>query len=260
MKWLWSEWPQVEGRIWSSGHTVLLLDYDGTLAPISRVPEEATVSAPMKSLLRRLSRSSRVTVALISGRPLANLRQLVGLRNLTYVGNHGLEMLHQGRRTGVIVPRFSREALSRVRPILASLVKDVPGASLEDKELSLAFHYRRLRASEVARLKTGIRLAVLPFVRSGGLSLLNGRKIIEVRPGLNWTKGDAALCLVKRMRHRRLLPIYIGDDRTDEDAFDVLIDGITIRVGAHHRSKARYYVRNVREVAELLEWIADQLA
>jgi len=133
MKWLWSEWPQVEGRIWSSGHTVLLLDYDGTLAPIARVPEEARVPAPMKSLLRRLSRSSRVTVALISGRPLANLRQLVGVRNLTYVGNHGLEMWHRGRCTSVAVPGRSREALSRIRPTLAGLVKDVPGARLEDK-------------------------------------------------------------------------------------------------------------------------------
>jgi trehalose 6-phosphate phosphatase len=260
MKWLWSEWPQVEGRIWSSGHTVLLLDYDGTLAPIARVPEEARVPAPMKSLLRRLSRSSRVTVALISGRPLANLRQLVGVRNLTYVGNHGLEMWHRGRCTSVAVPGRSREALSRIRPTLAGLVKDVPGARLEDKGLSLALHYRLAPTSQVARLKAGIRRAALPFVRSGGLSLLNGRKIIEVRPGLNWTKGDAALCLVKRMRGRRLLPICIGDDRTDEDAFGALIDGITIRVGAHRRSKARYYVRNVREVAVLLEWIATQLA
>jgi trehalose 6-phosphate phosphatase len=169
-------------------------------------------------------------------------------------------MWHRGRRTSVAVPGRSREALSRIRPTLAGLVKDVPGARLEDKGLSLALHYRLAPTSQVARLTAGIRRAALPFVRSGGLSLLNGRKIIEVRPGLNWTKGDAALCLIKRMRGRRLLPICIGDDRTDEDAFGALIDGITIRVGAHRRSKARYYVRNVREVAVLLEWIATQLA
>jgi trehalose 6-phosphate phosphatase len=260
MKWLWSEWPQVEGRIWSSGHTVLLLDYDGTLAPIARVPEEARVPAPMKSLLRRLSRSSRLTVALISGRPLANLRQLVGVRNLTYVGNHGLEMWHRGRCTSVAVPGRSREALSRIRPTLASLVKGVPGARLEDKGLSLGLHYRQVHTSHVVRLKAGIRKAVLPFLQSGELSLLNGKKVIEVRPGLTWTKGNAVLCLVKLMRHRGLLPVYIGDDRSDEDAFSVLINGLTIRVGAHRRSKARYYVQNVREVVTFLEWMATRLA
>jgi len=260
MKWLWSEWPQVEGRIWSSGHTVLLLDYDGTLAPIARVPEEARVPAPMKSLLRRLSRSSRVTVALISGRPLANLRQLVGVRNLTYVGNHGLEMWHRGRCTSVAVPGRSREALSRIRPTLASLVKGVPGARLEDKGLSLALHYRLARASQVACLKAGIGREARPFVRSGALTVMNGKKVIEVRPCLNWTKGDATLRLMKRVRRRSLLPIYIGDDQTDETAFRMLRGGITIRVGMHRRSRAQYYVRGVGEVLQFLEWILARYA
>jgi trehalose 6-phosphate phosphatase len=260
MKWLWSEWPQVEGRIWSSGHTVLLLDYDGTLAPIARVPEEARVPAPMKSLLRRLSRSSRVTVALISGRPLANLRQLVGVRNLAYVGNHGLEMWHRGRCTSVAVPGRSREALSRIRPRCAGLVEDVPGASLEDKGLSLAVHYRLARAGQVARLKAGIGREVRPFVRSGALTVMNGKKVIEVRPCLNWTKGHATLRLMKRVRRRSLLPIYIGDDQTDETAFRMLRGGITIRVGMHRRSKAQYYVRGVGEVLQFLEWILARYA
>jgi trehalose 6-phosphate phosphatase len=260
MKWLWSEWPQVEGRIWSSGHTVLLLDYDGTLAPIARVPEEARVPAPMKSLLRRLSRSSRVTVALISGRPLANLRQLVGVRNLTYVGNHGLEMWHRGRCTSVAVPGRSREALSRIRLTLAPLVKGVPGARLEDKGLSLALHYRLARASQVACLKAGIGREVRPFVRSGALTVMNGKKVIEVRPCLNWTKGDATLRLMKRVRRRSLLPIYIGDDQTDETAFRMLRGGITIRVGMHRRSRAQYYVRGVGEVLQFLEWIRARYA
>lgn len=260
MEWLWSRWPQEEKRILGSGHALVLLDYDGTLTPIASSPEQARLPPAIKSVLRRLSLIPRVTVALISGRPLAELRRLVGLSNLTYVGNHGLEMWQRGRGTAVVVPRSSREALSRVRPILASLVKDVPGARLEDKGLSLSLHYRLVRTSHVAGLKAEIRRAVGPFIRSDMLSLLKGKKIIEVRPGLNWTKGDAVLRLVKRMRHQRLLSIYIGDDRTDEDAFDALIDGITIRVGAHRRSKARYYVRNVGEVAAFLEWIASRLA
>jgi trehalose 6-phosphate phosphatase len=250
----------VKQRILRSDHTLVFLDYDGTLTAIAPSPEQATLPSSTRSLLQRLSRNPRVTVALVSGRPLTNLRQLVRVRNLSYVGNHGLEMWHRGRRTAVVVPKCSREALSCVRPTLARLVTDIPGASLEDKGLSLSLHYRRVLASHVAGLKAGIRKAVLPFLQSGDLSLLNGKKVIDVRPGLTWTKGNAVLCLVKLMRRRGLLTIYIGDDRTDEDAFAKLIDGLTIRVGAHRRSKARYYVQNVKEVVTFLERMATRLA
>jgi len=260
MVWLWSQLLQIEEMIRRSGHTLLLLDYDGTLTPITSLSAQARLPSATKSVLRTLSRSPRVTVAVISGRSLVTLRQLVGVRNLTYVGNHGLDMWCRGRRTAVVVPKCSREALSWVRPTLASLVTDIPGASLEDKGLSLALHYRPVLASHVAGLKAGIRKAVLPFLQSGDLSLLNGKKVIEVRPGLTWTKGNAVLRLVKLMRRRGLLPIYIGDDRTDEDAFAMLINGLTIRVGAHRRSKARYYVQNVREVVTFLERMATRLA
>ena len=243
-------------RILRSGHTLLFLDYDGTLTPIAPSPEQATLPSSTRSVLQRLSRNPRVTVALVSGRPLANLRQLVRVRNLSYVGNHGLEMWHRGRRTGVFVPGSSREALSRIRPRFAGLAEDVPGARLEDKGLSLALHYRLAHTSQVARLKAGIGREVRSFVRSGALTVVNGKKVIEVRPGLNWTKGHATLRLMKRVRRRSLLPIYIGDDQTDETAFRMLRGGITIRVGRHQRSKAQYYVRNVREVLRFLEWMA----
>lgn len=96
---------------------------------------------------------------------------------------------------------------------------------------------------------------ILPLVHSSGLTVLHGKKVIELRPQLNWTKGHAALWVMKHIRRRSVLPIYIGDDLTDEDAFGALADGITIRVGAHGRSKARYYVRDVKEVVALLRWM-----
>ena len=260
MRWLCSRWPEVKQRILRSGHTLLFLDYDGTLTPIAPSPDQATLPSSTRSLLQRFSRNPRVTVALVSGRPLANLRQLVRVRNLSYVGNHGLEMWHRGRCTSVAVPGHSREALSRIRPTLAGLVKDVPGARLEDKGLSLAIHYRLACASQVACLKAEIGHEVRPFVSSGALTLMNGKKVIEVHPSLNWTKGHATLWLVKHARHPSPLPIYIGDDRTDENAFDMLRGGITIRVGRHQRSKAQYYVRGVGEVLQFLEWILARYA
>ncbi len=260
MKWLWSRWLEVKEQVHRSGHTLLFLDYDGTLAPIAPSPEQAKLTSATKSALRQLSHNPKVTVALISGRALADLRQQVELKNLTYVGNHGLQIWREGRRTTVVIPKSSREALRRISPRLARLVTDFRGARLEDKSLSISLHYRLLERSQVTLLKSAFRCEVLPFIQSGALTITSGKKVIEVRPNLNWTKGRAVLWLIKRTRRRSLLPIYIGDDRTDEDAFDALTNAITIRVGAHRRSKARYYVRNTREVVTFLEWIASRLA
>lgn len=256
MEWLWSQWPQVAAEILSSRHTLLLLDYDGTLTRIAPSPEQATLPVSTRSVLRKLSRHPRMTVAVISGRRLHELRRLVGVRNLIYVGNHGLEIWQNGRQAGVIVSRPLQEAVARIRSQLTSLVADIPGALVEDKGLSVSLHYRLVPARLEMPLKAMLLRDVLPFVRASGLTVLHGKKVIELRPRLNWTKGHAALWLMKHIRRRSVLPIYIGDDRTDEDAFRALAEGITIRVGAHEGSKAHYYVRDVEEVMALLQWIA----
>ena len=255
MEWLWSQWQHVEESIRRSRHILLFLDYDGTLTPIAPSPEQATLPASTRSLLRTLSCHSRMTVALISGRALDELRRLVGLRKPIYVGNHGLEVWRRGRRTSVVVSGRFRKAVAGIRPRLASLAADSPGAILEDKRLSLSLHYRMVPQDQVAHLKAAFRREVLPLVHAAELTVLHGKKVIEVRPRVNWTKGHAALWLVTRMRRRSLLPIYIGDDRTDEDAFAALKGGITIRVGADRRSKARFYVRDIQEALAFLQWV-----
>lgn len=260
MEYLWSRWPKVEQRICGSRHLLLLLDYDGTLTPIAPSPKQATLPLATKSILRKLSRNPRLSVALISGRALAELRQLVGLRGLTYIGNHGLEVWREGERTVLDIPQSSREALDQILPRLAKLVSDAPGAQLENKGLAVSLHYRQVPRDGSRRLKLAFRRIVLPFVRAGALTLLKGKKVIEVRPDLKWTKGDAALWLMRRMRRRFPLPIYIGDDQTDEDAFGMLREGITIRAGMHRRSKAHYYVRGVQGVFRLLEWMVSTYA
>jgi len=256
VEWLWSQWPPVAAEILSSSYTVLLLDYDGTLTPIAPTPEQATLPAATRSVLRELSRHPRMTVAVISGRRLSELRRLVRVRNLIYIGNHGLEIWHEGRQAGVNVPRPFQEAVACIRSQLTSLVADIPGALVEDKGLSISLHYRLVPTRLEMHLKAVFLRDVLPLVRASGLTVLHGKKVMELRPRLNWTKGHAALWVMKQIRRRSVLPIYIGDDLTDEDAFGALPEGITIRVGAHAESKARYYVRDVKEVMALLQWMA----
>jgi len=259
MNWLWSRWPDVEERIRGAGYALLLLDFDGTVAPITPVPDEATLPRNTKSVLRRISRSRRTTLAVVSGRTVADLRRLVGLRKVTYIGNHGLETWWNGRRSEVAVPRVSRQAIARLRPRVASLLADFPGALIEDKRSSICVHYRLVSARRATLLRSAIWREVIAFEQSGGLNVMSGKRVLEIRPNLHWTKGDACLALMRQMRRRSVLPIYIGDDRTDEDAFEALSDGITIRVGPHRRSHATYYVRNIGEVIAFLEWMTQHL-
>ncbi len=258
MKWLWSRWPDVEERIRSDEHILLLLDCDGTLAPIARVPGEATLPRNTGLLLRRLSRRRKTTLAIVSGRTVADLRRLVGLRNITYIGSHGLGVWRNGRHTRHIMPKSSMDAIARLRPRLAALVRDFPGAFIEEKWSSLCLHYRLVNADQRARLKTAVRLELTGLEGSAALKVMSGKRVLEIRPNVPWTKGDACLALMRQMRRRSLLPIYIGDDRTDEDAFEALSHGITIRVGDHRRSRARYYVRDTGEVIAFLEWLTTQ--
>lgn len=163
MEWLWSQWPQVAAEIVSSRHTVLLLDYDGTLTRIAPSPEQATLPASTRSVLRELSRHPRITVAVISGRRLTELRRLVRVQNLIYVGNHGLEIWHNGRQAGVIVSQPLQDAVVRLRSQLTSLTADIQGARVEDKGLSVSLHYRLVPARLEMQLKAMLLRDVLRF-------------------------------------------------------------------------------------------------
>jgi trehalose 6-phosphate phosphatase len=197
-----------------------------------------------------------MTVAVISERPINELRRRVGVRNLIYIGNHGWEMWQIGRQAKVIVPRSFQETVAHIRSQLASVVVDIPGVLVEDKGLSVSLHYRLVPTGLERHLMGRFVCEILPLIRSSELTVLYGRKVIELCPRLNWIKGHAALWLMQEIHRRSVLPIYIGDDHIDGGAFGALPEGITIQVGALEGSKAHYYVRDVKEVMSLLQWIA----
>jgi len=260
MHYLWSRWPEIQKQIRSRKNLLLLLDYDGTLTPIAPTPRQARLSPQTKLVLRRLSRKPNVTIAVISGRALADLKRIVGLRNLAYAGNHGLELWWQDKRRIVRIPRALKKAVSEVTRILSRVRRDFDGVVMENKGLSLSFHYRLVKAKGLTRVKKEFWNRVMPFVRSGTIRVVKGKRVFEVRPNVPWAKGHAALWFMKELASPSCLPIYIGDDQTDEDAFRMLKRGTTIRVGEHYKSKAKYYVRRVREVIRFLEWLEDEHA
>jgi trehalose 6-phosphate phosphatase len=184
------------------GAAALLLDVDGTLAPIVPRPADASVPEPTRTELRRLH-GRYALVACVSGRPGPDARRVVGVSELTYVGEHGLELVPEARAWAARIAAFA----------------DGVAREAERKPLTVSFHFRRDADEQaaVAELET-----VAERARAAGLQPRWGRKVLEIRPPVAADKGTAARTLLERAGLGRAL--YAGDDATDLDAFRALDD------------------------------------
>jgi len=228
----------------------VFLDYDGTLVPIRRRPDLARLGGDRRSQLGRLNKGACVGV--VSGRPLAEIERMVGIPDLAYAGNHGLELRANGRTW--IHPQAARKARSVARAVSALRLATAGfrGVLVEDKGLTASVHFRLA----AARYHAPLWAIVADEVRRsrGRLALSQGKKVLEIRPNVPWDKGRGVLELLRRTCGRRACyPVYIGDDLTDEDAFRVLRGrGLTIRVGPGPKTLACCHLPGVDEVWEFL--------
>jgi len=236
-----------------SRKVALFLDYDGTLTPIVRRPEDAILSEEMRSLVSELSR--HCPVAIVSGRDLSDVRSLVRVEGIFYAGSHGFDIAgpddtrdvhQQGQEFLPVLDETQKEIEERL--------KEIPGARVERKKFSIATHYREVepdKAGLVEKAVDGV-LSEHPKLRKG-----SGKKVFEMLPDIDWDKGKALLWLMKELdlNSPEVLPFYLGDDVTDEDAFGVLLKrGIGIVVGGGSRpTKAVYRLRDPGEIFLFLE-------
>jgi trehalose-phosphatase len=262
MKYLFNEWDKLKNKI-KGRRLFIFLDFDGTLAPIAQTPAKAVIPGETKILLNRLSRRTGVKVAIISGRSLKDVKRKLGLHNIIYSGNHGLEIDGPRVEFSPLVSRGYGIALKALKNTLAKKLYPVKGIILEDKGISLSLHYRLVSDGQIPPVKKIFREAVKPYLKAGRVKLSSGKKVWELRPPLEWDKGKVVAWLFRSQKLARgknkALPVYIGDDLTDEDAFKALKHkGISILVGSPLRSSgADFYVRNTSEVARLLKNILE---
>jgi len=232
-----------------------LFDYDGTLAPIAEKPDRAVLDPEMKKMLNFLS--GEFKVAVISGRSLKELKRLVSLRKLYYAGNHGLEISGPGITFVLPEAKITRPVISKICGRLQKELGHFSGLILENKGLTASLHYRLVAPGEVARVKKNFNGIVRPYVASGLIRITEGKKVWEIRPNVDWDKGKAVNLILNMVDpNEELLPIYIGDDRTDEDAFLALKSrGITVLVtNRRRRTNAEFFLRNVGEVKNFLKF------
>ncbi len=241
-----------------SGRLVLLLDFDGTLAPIVERPELAAIPERTRAALDRLLSRPGATAAVVSGRGMADARERAAIPGIAYAGNHGMEIEGAGIRRVHPEALAARPALDEVAALVASALEPVPGAFLEDKGLTLSVHYRLVEGEEAVER---VRIVVAGAVEGrSGLRLTEGKKVLEVRPRVEWDKGRAVLFLLEQFRPPAGAPVlYLGDDATDEDAFRALAswgpdgEGILVSEAPPETTAARSFVRTPEEVGELFE-------
>lgn len=206
---------------------VLLLDVDGTLAPLRPRPELARVPAGTRATLRRLRAHPRVTLALISGRRAVEARAVVGSPVDWTIGNHGFEIARGGRPPRGFGPASTRRMVRRARPAVARAIQGWKGVWLEDKGWTLAVHVRGLPLSEQRRVYVRVRAAARRLPVTVGF----GKTVLDLRPLVRWHKGTAVLALLQRAG-RGAAAVYAGDDLTDEYAFAALKGrAVTVKVG-----------------------------
>jgi len=238
----------------SSKYILLFLDFDGTLSPIAKKPTEASLPEKTKKTLIELSKSKKCKLVIISGRALKDIKKKVNVRGIIYAGNHGLQIEGPGIKLDKGVSAGYKNILKKIRNELAKRITRIKGAFMEDKGLSLSLHYRMVREKEISLIKYIFREVTGRYSSKNFFKVENGKKLLEIRPNVNWDKGKAVLWLLSKrqfiFKDDKMLPIYIGDDVTDEDAFRVLKNkGISVFVGSpDKKSQAKYYLKSPEEV------------
>jgi len=243
----------VRTRFDAAGKRLLLLDYDGTLVPFAALPHLASPDAALKQLIRRLCADERNIVVLISGRDHTTLQEWFGGETgLNMVAEHGAWIRPAGEDWGLFRP-VEADWKETLRPLFQMYVGRLPGSLLEEKDYSLAWHYRgadtelgEARAKELVDDLT-------QYTANFDVQVLEGKKVVEIRNmGIN--KGEAATMLVQT--HQPDVILSIGDDQTDEDVFRILPpEAVTIRVGTLF-SRARFSLLDHTAVRALLESLA----
>lgn len=234
----------------------LCLDFDGTLARIASEPSEARLDQSVRQALLAILGTKRIAIGVISGRAVEDLRARVGVAGIVYAGNHGLEILGPGLQ---FVESNALSAMGELQQVSKQLVASlwaIPGIRVEDKRLTVTVHYRMAVDLHLPAIQAAVKQAVSPY--ASRLQVRPGKKSIEILPRTTWNKGTAVLWINHNLGISARSAIYVGDDATDEDAFEVLVFGVTIKVGAaDDETHARYLLNDPGEVQELLEGIVQ---
>ena len=250
---LFDNLAQIAARLQNASHVFLFLDFDGTLAPIVNDPSDAFMPAKTALSLVRLGQKTHISIAVISGRSLEDLEERVGVPGITYAGDHGFAIRGQGLNFVERIAAERRRALKSLCDRLQVALQGIPGVLLEEKAFTATVHYRLVPGEFHERILSIVKDAV--DNAEGLFRLTHGLFALELRPHVDWNKGNAARWIMGLSGYPDSLALYIGDDTSDEDALIALDSGITVKVGPGVETAAKYSLENQGRVGEFLAWL-----
>ncbi len=236
---------------------ILLLDFDGTLVNIAQTPGKVRVKKDLLNLLDGVSKIPFVTAGIVTGRTLESIKRLLPLKKLLFAGNHGLEMqlpgtkiINKAKKYNAIINHIAKE--------MEKQSVNIPGALLENKGSTLSLHYRMANKKNAEKIEKLFFTVAGKYLEKNNLEVLRGKKVFELKPKINWDKGKAVLWLAGKIQNAakdKMLAVYIGDDVTDESAFETVnsLGGISIFVGFGKITSASKKVKNPEAVIKILK-------
>jgi alpha,alpha-trehalase len=241
---------------------LLCLDFDGALAATTSHPEDAApVEGAVGAIRKLIDHRDDVVLAMVSGRDANTTRRMLGLfKGIHFIGLHGIELLDEDDHRELLVPvKHCLPALHTVRDWLKKEAPASDGFMIEDKEFSVALHFRNARPELARDICRQLEYFVAHMIR--GLRLSHGDMVVEVIPSNAGGVGFAINHLLARLNDKLLMPVYFGDDPSDEEAFFVVrrAGGATILVGPDRDTHAEYRVDAPEDVAAALATLADAL-
>lgn len=242
-------WSEVEARIQNAERIALFLDFDGTLAPIVGKPQDAAIPSATQRELSKILSQARFHVTLISGRRRGDLMKRAAMDGPTYLGLYGWE-----RDAAQRAPGEMEEIVRRASELIKPALQGIRNVWIEDKSLSLAIHFLSASPAEKRRAKAAVLRVLKPLLRRE-LRIERNLRDWEILPRSCGDKG-VAVREISRNGARAALPIYIGDDVSDEAAFRALKHGVTIRVGPGAGTNAAYFVPSPADISLILQRMA----
>jgi trehalose-phosphatase len=241
---VFSSWREISRRVHAAKNIALFLDFDGTLVDFCSRPEQVKLSARTQAALRKLAGHRSVRVTIVSGRRYASLLQFINTPRVSLHGLYGWD-----NEKGMRLSRKSAGKISKARSILARLPGQAPGIFIEEKGASLAVHFRDASAEAERRACAELRKLIARM--RPHLRIIRAGNVWEVAPHYVQGKGPAVRKMLRELG-TPFLPIYVGDDLTDEPAFKVLRKGITVLVGPRRPTNAHFWLRNPAQVSVFL--------
>ncbi len=238
----------------------LFLEYDGILVPIIDSPDQAVPNEEVRSLLKDLASLQSCHIYIISGRTVRNIKDMVALNGIGYVGNHGLEI--DNERMIIKGPYFegTKKAFLDLKKKINKVIDVFPGSYLEDKGITLSIHYRLVGPGQQVDFCQQVQEIFKPYSFRGDVVVDYGKKAVDIKPPLDWDKGQTVLWILDEFRqkeHHQLAAVFIGDDQGEENVFRSLKGKVMIVKVGREKTIADYFVPEQRKVTDVLRLIRD---